>query len=60
MHFYANTLARATFGSAVQLGGRAVGAAHQVAGNAGRAAQRRLTAGRTPGVSLSASMGVRT
>jgi type IV secretion system protein VirB6 len=61
MHFYANTLARATFGQAAQIGGRAIGATRQVAGNAGRAAQRRLTAVRTPGPSLSSSStGVRT
>jgi len=61
MHFYANILARATFGQAARLGGRAIGAARQAAGNAGRSAQRRLTAGHTPGPSLSSSStGVRT
>lgn len=61
MHFYAHTLARATFGGAAALGGRAIGAARRVADHAGRAAHRRLTAGRTPGPSLSSSSsGVRT
>jgi hypothetical protein len=55
MHFHANSLARATFGKAVSLGQSGVSGARQLAGSAGKAAQRRLTAGRTPGPSLSSS-----
>jgi type IV secretion system protein VirB6 len=56
MHFHANVLARATFGSAIALGQRTVSGTRQLAGNAGHAAQRRLTAGRIPGPSMSSSL----
>ena len=55
MHFHANSLARATFGKGVSLGQSGVSGARQIAGNAGAAAQRRLTAGRTPGPSMSST-----
>lgn len=55
MYLHANTMARATFGSAMQVGGRAFGAARSVAAAQGATAQRRLTAGHTPGPSLSSS-----
>ena len=55
MYLHSNTMARATFGSAMQVGGRALGAARSVAAGQAATAQRRLTAGHTPGPSLSSS-----
>ena len=52
-HYHAGSLARATFGTAANLGRSAGGGVRQVLGNAGTAAQQRLTAGHPPGRPLS-------
>ena len=57
MHFQANSIARATFGRAAQLASTGVSGLRTIAASHGRAAQQRLTSGRTtpPGPSISSS-----